>query len=1070
MTVTLKTILDNDKLPGINSTQKQHEVKNTRLAREIHKVWRLFKLCSFIFISLSAHCQTFDEKDYAHYTVLNGLSDSYVTGITQDELGYIWISTRNGLNRFDGKEMKPIYQIPGKEGLITDNLTNIKAVGNTLLIYSAKGAEWIDIKKNKFIKLKVSEGKPALALQNSFIDAVITKNNTCFVSGYTGAYEFDSLGKLIFRFDRHDPDSTNNLNTFPRFGRSIVRINDELLLHFDVKYNMSIYDINAKTFRSIEEYKNKFPGLYSLQGTMALKGSLDKNKLIFLDFRSWKLIIYDTEKDLLYTQPPLSPWAKKYFNWGTNWVRLNDSTAFIYGQHNGLYKMYFDTVNMLISYDTVPVMNSTFFSAAFIDRDKRLWLGAHNGLFRYNKKSINIFSVKHPSAAKSEINHPLWFYSFFRSPKFLYACTYSTLPILVLNGDDYQLNKQISFERLSKKSNQVWQIVHYNKDTLWFATQDGLIWYEETNSTFDRVSIAGADTLIQNRTITLLFKDSKGLIWLQLDWGSGLIRYDPVKKIIKRYKITDKNNYLPLRIVNFAAEDKEDNLWFAEKGLIRWNRKRDVFDTLITSYYGFNKDNNAVTGLSSDEKGNLIFCNENNGVLAYDPVTHRYTQITTVNGLQENAVYQAKSLNNHLWVISHNYLTAINKKNSKAISYSYSDSLPSDLFLTSYHDPIKKRLLLGYDNQFVWISDSIDRQQEKFIPFYIDGITVGNDTTLLFPEKTIKLKYFQNDIRIHYSALNFDDHLPNRYAYRINGKEWVPLGDENSIYFSNLSPGFYDVELKYYLASDPDNQSIRKITLVVAPPFWQQRWFLALAAVLLIAALIFFYRRKISGIRQKARIDKQIAEYEIKALHAQMNPHFIFNCLNSIREMILNNENQHASHYLSKFAQLIRVTLNQSSKQFITLESTIDYLERYIEMEKIRNNNFGCAIETDDQLQTDEIMVPPMLIQPFLENAIWHGAVPGKQLQIGIRFKKENNRLICFVEDNGQGIESSLNSKNQLQDHHNPIGIANVKERIQVLNEKYKLNCELSIEDKTKNGNGSGTIVKLYFPLQATVS
>ncbi|HEU4858455.1 MAG TPA: histidine kinase [Chitinophagaceae bacterium] len=1039
-------------------------------ARKLNSVWRVFNFSLFIFFCLFCHCQTFDEKDYTRYTVLEGLSDSYVTGITQDELGYIWISTRNGLNRFDGKEMESIYQIPGKEGLITDNLVDIKAVGNRLLIYSAKGAEWIDIKKNRFIKLKVSEGKPALALQNYFFDVLITKNNTCFVSGYTGVYEFDSLGNLIFRYDRHNPDSTDNLYIYPRFGRSVKKINDQLLLHFDLKYNMSIYDINAKTFRSIEEYKNKLPGLYSLSGTMALKGDFGKHKLLFLDFNSWRLIIYDTQKDVVLTQQSLSAWAKAYFNWGTHWVRLNDSTAFIYGQHNGLYKMHIDPVSLHIRYDTIPLMNSTVFSAAFIDKNNRLWLGAHNGLFRYNKKPVNIFSVKHPSAEKAEFNHPIWFYSLFRSPKFLYACTYSTLPFLVLDGNDYTIKKQVSFERLSKKSNQIWQIVPYNKDTLWFGTQDGLIWYEEKNGTFDRVSIPEIDSLIQHRTITLLYKDSKGMLWIQADWGRGFIKYDPEKRTSKRYAITDKNNYMPLRVVNFAAEDKENNLWFAEKGLIRWNRKTDVFDTLITSYYGFNKDNNAITGLSTDEKGNLVFCNENNGVLTYDPVTHQYNQITTVNGLQENAVYQAKSLDNYLWVISHNYLTAINKKNSKAISYSYSDSFPSALFLRAYHDPVKKRLLLGFDNQFAWISDSIDRPQENFIPFYIDAISVGNDTTLLFPEKTIKLKYFENDIRIHYSALNFDDHLLNRYAYRINGKEWVQLGDENSIYFSNLSPGSYDLEVKYYLASDPDNQSIRTLSLIVAAPFWQQRWFMAVAAGLAIAILIFFYRRKISGIRQKASIDKQIAEYEIKALHAQMNPHFIFNCLNSIREMILNNENQQASHYLSKFAQLIRITLNQSSKQFITLESTIDYLERYIEMEKIRNNKFSCTIETDDQLQTDEIMVPPMLIQPFLENAIWHGAVPGKELHIGVHFKKENNRLICFVEDNGQGIDSSLNSKKQLQDHHNPIGIANVKERIHVLNEKYKLNCELSIEDKSKNGNGSGTTVKLYFPLHSTMS
>src|SRR5207249_1243888 len=101
------------------------------------------------------------------------------------------------------------------------------------------------------------------------------------------------------------------------------------------------------------------------------------------------------------------------------------------------------------------------------------------------------------------------------------------------------------------------------------------------------------------------------------------------------------------------------------------------------------------------------------------------------------------------------------------------------------------------------------------------------------------------------------------------------------------------------------SEAIRKITVIVSSPFWQRWWFFTAVAILGIAIIFLFYKQKISRIRQKARIDKQMAEYEIKALHAQMNPHFIFNCLNSIREMVLNNENRQASHYLSKFAQLI---------------------------------------------------------------------------------------------------------------------------------------------------------------------
>ena len=207
----------------------------------------------------------------------------------------------------------------------------------------------------------------------------------------------------------------------------------------------------------------------------------------------------------------------------------------------------------------------------------------------------------------------------------------------------------------------------------------------------------------------------------------------------------------------------------------------------------------------------------------------------------------------------------------------------------------------------------------------------------------------------------------------------------------------------------------------------------------------------------------------MKALHAQMNPHFIFNCLNSIREMILNNENEQASLYLSKFARLIRITLNHSSKSFVSLEDTIDYLERYLEMEQIRKSNFKYTIDVDDNLQRNEIFLPPMLIQPFIENAIWHGASPGKEMRINIQFKRETHKLICIIEDDGIGIETSLKNK-ETQINYESVGIANIKQRIQVLNEKYNLQSTIDIKDKSglNLAGETGTIVTLHLPIKTT--
>ena len=244
---------------------------------------------------------------------------------------------------------------------------------------------------------------------------------------------------------------------------------------------------------------------------------------------------------------------------------------------------------------------------------------------------------------------------------------------------------------------------------------------------------------------------------------------------------------------------------------------------------------------------------------------------------------------------------------------------------------------------------------------------------------------------------------------------------------------------------------------------------MGLLAVLLSSVVYYTYRRRIRDIRQRADIDKQLSQTEMKALQAQMNPHFIFNSLNSIREMILNNENKDASHYLSKFAHLIRMTLDQSSQPLVSLRNTADYLQRYMEMEQVRNSLLTYTITIDDTINIDESFIPPMLIQPIIENGLWHGvSASNKEIHINVNFKKEGELLICMVEDNGVGVNWSLKNKTINGRTHHSHGISNIKNRIKLLNEKYNLNCSVSIQDKKEidENNSTGTLVTISLPLE----
>lgn len=217
-----------------------------------------------------------------------------------------------------------------------------------------------------------------------------------------------------------------------------------------------------------------------------------------------------------------------------------------------------------------------------------------------------------------------------------------------------------------------------------------------------------------------------------------------------------------------------------------------------------------------------------------------------------------------------------------------------------------------------------------------------------------------------------------------------------------------------------------------------------------------------------ASINEQLAEARLSALQAQMNPHFVFNALNSIKRMILDADNEKASRYLSKFASMIRMTLNHSREIFITLDENIKYLKAYLEMEQLRfDDSFTWNITVDEEIDTSETTVPSMMIQPLVENAIWHGLMQSTDdKKILISFTQEDNTITCTVEDNGIGIRKSEQLKETHKTTHRSVGLENLRNRIRVLNEKYNMDCTLAITDLNETNPAlTGTRVTLQFDL-----
>lgn len=234
---------------------------------------------------------------------------------------------------------------------------------------------------------------------------------------------------------------------------------------------------------------------------------------------------------------------------------------------------------------------------------------------------------------------------------------------------------------------------------------------------------------------------------------------------------------------------------------------------------------------------------------------------------------------------------------------------------------------------------------------------------------------------------------------------------------------------------------------------------------LVLASIIGFvlYRRKQDAVSKskEAEFNAKVSDTELKALRSQMNPHFIFNSLNSIGDYILKNDTQSASDYLSKFAKLMRLTLENSEKKEILLSDDIALLKTYMDIERKRfNNKFDYTIAIDANLDDENILVPPMILQPFIENSIIHGLSQKEELGlVKISFKEENNMLICSVDDNGVGRKNS--AINNTNSNGKSMGMAITKSRIEIINKLKNTNGTVEIIDKTE-----GTRIDVSLPMQ----
>lgn len=943
-----------------------------------------FKLFILLFIchTLPSVAQEW-KKPYIQYTMKDGLPSNEVYDVIQDSIGYLWLTTDNGLCRFDGYEFKT-YGI--EKGL------NDRVVFDMQL--DTFGRIWMNS-----INGKIFYYSPEL---DSIIDDPFINSKKNVVTGIKPSYYFDN------KFNRlHVGHQINRILNYTEYDLTNKKI--------ESKYPYFAWiSKNGFLLCSVDSYGKKLPvtTFMTKYGTPILKfkeleGSNEViNLLNFLPFGKDHLLSTTKRVIILKKPEPLI----------LHRVRINDadvlgdSTYYIcYGVDYGLRK--YDGINNFIK-DKSDVILSNVSTSNFYSKNSTFWISSPtSGLYKifnsgYDFKITNLNGIAEAIVLQDK------FYIFFKdnrvgefkidegSVSHVKNINYDVLVnnvsvvnnkivVRAIEGQNYIFHNS-RFEKIMGRESggnkhlsgfygfNIYEDV--DKNYIWGTNSSGIMKYNIRSKTWKRAIKSRVYCLLINRVKKILVGTSSGLYTIENDSFEDEQRHS--------------HPYLKRRI-DFMVENVDSTIVLASKNEGIYLLKNDKVK-FIDLYNQF--DLNYIKGLYLHD--NEVWLNTSKGIFLMS-VDHFDVKIIDIinsyDGLPDEVINDILFLKDEVFFVY----------SSSIIKFSY-----------------KKK----------------HKSKTHNIKPFIQSLFVNNSAYKI--SDTMTLTYDQNNLMLKLIALDYTQNGHLRYQYAINGGVYKDLDQERNLNLFQLAPGRYDISFRVQ-NKEMEWGEPKKYLITILPPWWQTWWFyIGVGFAISFFTYLFMYNK--NQIQKKeANLKEEIRNLEKSALQAQMNPHFIFNSLNSIQKFILANDKELASEYLSKFASLIRLNLKSSNSEWILLHDEINLLNLYLELEKLRfKNKFEYVVDLNIEKDLINIIqIPPMLIQPIIENAILHGiAGIEKKGKITISISKNvlSQSIFVTVSDNGKGFSNKQNGL------HQSLGSKITKKRLELISQNEKDNFKLS--------------------------
>jgi Histidine kinase len=542
-------------------------------------------------------------------------------------------------------------------------------------------------------------------------------------------------------------------------------------------------------------------------------------------------------------------------------------------------------------------------------------------------------------------------------------------------------------------------------------------------------------------TISKIFKDKKQTYWAGakpgLYSGASIADLQPHKEFDKL-------------IIRTITENDSGNVFIGtDSGMFVLNKSQK-------QYYGKEQglEELFVRKLVFDKQQNRVWIGTADGLyVMQNNVIKKRIDYIGVNDIKIDA-------ENHLWIACSWGLLHYNQKKFRV--FSEQEGLQTNIQELEIDETDNTLHLLSTDKYFK-VNFNYLLQDNRAIPQIVIDKQLINDS--LYSGVINNFEKPINKLQIYFSVPQLNNNYGLKLKYRVNGSDWVKLDWASSISATGLGYGNNEIEINLY--DDINQQALHSIKLLykVKIPFWRKPAFLVISFIILVGITVAI-ALAISKYYQKKKIEKLIAQQhkltlEHKVLSNMLNPHFLNNALNSIQAFVVKNDQRKTLNYLSRFARLMRVNLELLDKDVVSLDKELKNVALYVEFEQIRNQDLILfSIIIDEAIDTSAITLPSLSLQPFVENAIWHGILPlKKQGTIQVFVKQSVQEYIITIEDDGIGYTHSLQNKKTDLIEKESRGIQIIKDRFRLLNQ-VKAGHHFEISNREPNG----TIVSFRIP------